>query len=139
VSFSENDFPALLNRAALVLGEHDSPFIRLMFMEEIYRLMDRLPMYPGIIASCVSRMHRTPEAEDLTPGRKVAFSREGRHYVGEVEALEGDRVRLRKVREVRELPTIEADLSELELVDGDVVFREWPTLACTNRREKGDV
>ena len=135
MTYKENEFPMLLEK----LNEYSETVYPVNeVVKWTYRIYKQVPVYPGIVDSCLEKMVIPLKLSDLKRGDHVILTRSDGFIEGEVVKvdLKGRRVLLKDVKLLKRKKRLNAKLhgEEVIKIDDDVLKRLWPSLSHKEKK-----
>ncbi len=139
MAFSETDYLRLIEAIDAIRAKVRNPLVADAILEEVLRLHDEVPVYPGLTAAYAGRVLRQAEPDELRPTTKVTFQREGRTYTGRIAAVDDGHVLVERVQSVVEHEPLRLPANQVQIIDRGVFYHpgdgHWITLNHPSRRE----
>ncbi|MBF0409269.1 MAG: hypothetical protein HQM10_18155 [Candidatus Riflebacteria bacterium] len=139
MTFKETDFPVLIKLLKTLATEETDP---LLFREAVLSLIktyDEIPVYPGIVGMCVSRVVKTLSATEISVGQRVFIKNGDDSYSGTVTSIDSDGVTLKGVKSFTGEDELEVGFKEMDKVSilNDRLLEEtWPSLLSEKGKQK---
>lgn len=131
MTFKETDFPSLLKFLKAFLNEEPNPLLLKDVVQQLIKLYEDVPLYPGIANMCMSQVHKTVGAREVMVGQKVFIQSGGDQYVGTVESKDEEGVTLTDVRAINAEDELEISFKEMDkvsVINDKVLEGLWPSL-----------
>ncbi|MCK4667828.1 hypothetical protein KAU33_13810 [Candidatus Dependentiae bacterium] len=123
MSFSESDFPGLISLIEGTLKKYKNSDFAVALVNEIIRVYNRVPLYPGIAGMCAGTMAQTVTPDKIKAGDEVLVELEGSpSQFGTVKEISSDEITVGNSK-----ISISETVSILKL-NKNTLEEIWPTL-----------
>lgn len=139
MTFKETDFPSIINFLRSFVKEDTDPALVRDVVLQVIKLYDEVPLYPGIVSTCLPKVVRTLEPKDLSVGQRVYVRANGATHCGMVSALSDKGVSLSKVQTCAPTSEVRLEFGQItgvQQINERVLPEAWPSLVF-ERREGG--
>ena len=131
MTFKETDFPSLLKFLKAFLNEEPNPLLFKEVVQQMIKLYEDVPLYPGIANMCMGQVYKSIGAREVMVGQKILIQSGGDTYVGTVESKEDEGVILTGVRAINSEDELEISFKEMDkvsVINDKVLEGLWPSL-----------
>lgn len=111
----------------------DRPVIAEEMVSEIWKIHQKVPLYPGIVAMCLNKMIEEVAASTLKKGDRVGLLTSQGKFYGTVEKISEDEVLLKDVSEIKKTNFLKVEKNQILLatkLEEDILSKLWPSLIC---------
>lgn len=123
MSFSESDYPGLISLIEGTLKKYKNSDFAVALVNEIIRVYNRVPLYPGIAGMCAGTMAQTVTPDKIQAGDEVLVEfKDSASRFGVVKEISSDEIRVGdlKISILEITNTLKLNKNTLEEI--------WPTL-----------
>lgn len=139
MTFKETDFPGVFHFLKGFIKDDTDPVLVKDVVLQVLRMYDEVPLYPGIVSSCLFKLVKPVDPRQLAVGQRVTVrTHDGAGYTGTVSAVNGKGFTLSRAAQVAPAPEVKLDFAQLgavQLVNDRVLEELWPSLVA--RKEIG--
>jgi len=97
MTFRESEYPQLFEELARLARRYPNPGLLREVFNEVLRVQQQVPCYPGIISSCVGQSVRMRTLTEIRPGEKLLLQTDDGEIFGEVKEVTATSVVLQQV------------------------------------------
>ena len=136
MTFEESELQKLVDEIIRLLEKyHDDPGSLDVILSELKSLYRKVPIYPGIIANCLSMVVKSIEPKQLKIGDEVSLlTKDNRILTGKISSVTQGEIKIidcyeyggQKPSEECNIPL--ANLKEARLFAREILHKEWPDL-----------
>jgi len=136
LTFEESELQKLVDEIIRLLEKYrDDPGSLDVILSELKSLYRKVPIYPGIIANCLSMVVKSIEPKQLKIGDKVSLlTKDNRILTGEISSVTQGEIKIidcyeyggQKSSDECNIPL--ANLKEARLFTREILHKEWPDL-----------
>lgn len=136
MTFEQSDLQRLIEEVIELYQRYcNDPSALDIICSELRILYQKIPIYPGIIADCLSKVVRSLAPEELKEGSEISvLLKNNQTFVGKVAAVVPEKITLVDCKQFeRPKPCGEVSLSmrdvhEIRLLTRSILQKEWPSL-----------
>jgi len=136
LTFEESELQKLVDEIIGLLEKYrDDPSSLDAILSELKSLYRKVPIYPGIIANCLSMVVKSIEPKQLKIGDEVSLlTKDNRILAGKISSVTQGEIKIidcyeyggQKSSDECNIPF--ANLKEARLVTREILHKEWPDL-----------
>jgi len=136
LTFEESELQKLVDEIIGLLEKYrDDPGSLDVILSELKSLYRRVPIYPGIIANCLSMVVKSIEPKQLKIGDEVSLlTKDNRILTGKISSVMQGEIKIvdcyeyggQKLSDECNIPL--ANLKEARLFTREILHKEWPDL-----------
>ncbi|MBI3038199.1 hypothetical protein HYY75_03980 [bacterium] len=139
MTFKETDFPSIFKFLKSILREESDPVLIKDILQQLIKLYEDVPLYPGITHMCLGGITKSLPAREVLVGQRIYIRNKGDCYIGTVESKDSDGVTLKHVKIVTSEDELEVGFKEMEKVTvlNEKILEElWPSLVFKKEVER---
>jgi len=139
MTFKETEFPAMIRFLKTLVQREANPYVIRDVIQQMVRLYEEVPLYPGIVNMCMDQVCKSPKAEELLVGQKVHFQQGDEFFSGTVAKKDAEGITIRHVRCIVEEDDYELGYKEIDKVTAineKVLDELWPSLVFEKGRSR---
>ncbi len=129
MTWSESDFPKLLDEFLRIIKSDHSNSFKTGYIELALNWQNIAPIYPAIISEVAAKAEKHVSVNDLKKGCIVSVKRGDVKITGKFEGLEEGKMKLSEVTEEKRHDSyfVDAD-DDVLMLDRDAFYEDWSTL-----------
>ncbi|GEM_PF-3449987 len=131
MTFKETDFPDVLDQINSICKSEKNPAAAVEIIQQVIRIYQQIPIYPGLVELVSNAIEEEVEADDLEVGDRVTFKDGGEFFLGEIEEINDNQVKLSQTIHTESRGDLEFELnkfSDCRRINTDALKQEWPEL-----------
>jgi hypothetical protein len=131
MTFKETDFPSIINYLRGFVKEDTDPVLAKDVVLQVIKMYDEVPLYPGIVSSCLYGVLKNLDPKQLSVGQKIHVRAGDRIHCGTVSAVTDKGISLSKVQTVASESEVRLDFGQIngvQQVNEKVLAEKWPSL-----------
>lgn len=130
MTFKETDFPGLIKFLKNFVKEDTNPALVKEVVIQLVKLYEEVPVYPGIVCTCMGGLTKTVDPTTIEIGQKVFFRNQEDYYTGTVAGKDSVGVTLKGVKSLVAEDELELGFKEMgkvTVVNEKVLEEMWPS------------
>ncbi len=131
MTFQESDYPNLKKEMINLIHKYKNPALVVEVLKEIWETHKRIPIYPGIISTCLPYMVKEKKIEEVRKGERVFVRTKTFEILGTVKSKKKDGILLENPETARRPKSVEVKKREIKNIlalEKGVLGKIWPTL-----------
>ncbi len=127
MTFKETEYPEILKQLNNFAKEK---FPINEIVKQTYRLYQKVPIYPGIVSTCVANILQNVKPESLKVGDVVIIEMNKSFYEGQVNKIKKSYIELKnvKVLQYKKSARLRLKNNKIKKVTKDTLAALWPSL-----------
>ncbi len=131
MTFKESDFPAVLEQIEQICEQEQNPAAAIKIIEQVLKIYQQIPLYPGLVELVSNAIEEEVEREELEAGDFISLKDGGEFYLGKIEQIEANKIKLNNVIHTESSEEKEIKLNKFadcRRINKDALQQEWPEL-----------